>query len=391
VDVVVNGPGDNVFPQLIDAVLHNRPLDHIQSLAFKAPEGHIVKTPKEPLLEYDDLPDLPYEKLNRFYPLERYLGKSYLGKRTIAYHSSFGCPFKCAFCAVVPIYEARWNGKSAEKIAKDVLYLKEKYGGDAVEFHDNNFFVSEKRTVEFARLIKGHGITWWGEARIDTLDKYSDESLTLMHEAGCKMIFFGAESGSDQLLQFMDKGGKQTGSQILRFAERLRKFGIIPEYSFVLGWPAANEAEALKQVDAEIAFIRKVKNVNPATEIILYVYSPVPTEGSNMFEKAKTLGFHFPEKLEDWLNPEWEQFDLRKNPLTPWLTPNVVDKIKNFETVINAYYPTVSDIKLTPFQRRVMRAAASWRYRWNLYAYPYELKVLQRYWLKYRQPETEGF
>jgi radical SAM superfamily enzyme YgiQ (UPF0313 family) len=205
------------------------------------------------------------------------------------------------------------------------------------------------------------------------------------------MIFFGAESGSDQLLQFMDKGGKQTGSQILRFAERLRKFGIIPEYSFVLGWPAANEAEALKQVDAEIAFIRKVKEANPDTEIILYVYSPVPTEGSNMFEKAKTLGFHFPEKLEDWLNPEWEQFDLRKNPLTPWLTPNVVDKIKNFETVINAYYPTVSDIKLTPFQRRVMRAAASWRYRWNLYAYPYELKVLQRYWLKYRQPETEGF
>lgn len=390
VDFVVNGPGDQVFPQLMDALANGTSYYDIRSIAFM--EGdRLVKTPKEPLLEYDSLPDLPYEKLDRFYPLSRYLGRSYLGQKTIAYHSSFGCPFKCSFCAVVPIYEARWNGKSAENIFKDILFLKERHGGDAIEFHDNNFFVSEKRTVEFARLIQGHGITWWGEARIDTLDKYSDESLALMREAGCKMIFFGAESGSDDLLAYMDKGGKQTGSQILKFAERLKKFDIIPEYSFVLGWPAANEQEALRQIDAEIDFIRKVKEINPSTEIIIYVYSPVPTEGSQMYEQAKQLGFTFPQKLEDWLLPAWEKFDMRKNPLTPWLTARVIDKIKNFETVLNAYYPTVSDIKLSSLQRRVVRMAATWRYRWKIHEYPYELKALQRFWLKYRQPETEGF
>src|SRR6185369_3940888 len=165
----------------------------------------------------------------------RYLGSTYLGTRTIAYHSSMGCPFKCSFCAVVPIYNARWKGKSAELIYKDIKYLKDNFGGTAIEFHDNNFFVSEKRTVEFSKLIRPEKMNWWGMARIDTMDKFSDASLSIIREAGCKIIFFGAESGNDAILKQLDKGGTQSGEQIARFAERLKKFDIIPEYSFVLG------------------------------------------------------------------------------------------------------------------------------------------------------------
>ena len=390
VDYVINGVGDRAFPQLVEAVLNEQPIDKIHNLIYLE-NGNLKKTPKDTLIPYDELPSLPYEKLHRFYSLDKYLGKSYLGDKTIAYHSSFGCPFKCAFCAVVPIYQARWNGKSADGIYRDIRYLQEAYGGDAIEFHDNNFFVSEKRTVEFAQLIRNDNISWWGEARIDTLDKYKDSSLALMRESGCKMIFFGAESGSDELLKKMDKGGKQNSSQILNFAQRLKKFSIIPEYSFVLGWPAPNEKEALKQVDREIEFIKRVKETNPETEIIIYVYSPVPTEGSEMFEKVKAQGFAFPKKLEDWLAPAWENFDLRKNPLTPWLTPKVIDRIKNFETVLNAYYPTVSDIKLSDFKRKAIKAASAWRYHLGWHDYPYEIKALQKYWLRYRQPEIEGF
>ena len=134
-----------------------------------------------------------------------------------------------------------------------------------------------------------------------------------------------------------------------------------------------------------------MKEVNPNTEIIIYVYSPVPTEGSDMFNDVLKTGFRFPERLEDWLNPEWEKFDLHKNPLTPWLTPTMINKIKNFETVLNAYYPTVSDIKLSSLQRKIMRYISSWRYKNGVLHYPYEIKALQKYWLKYRQPEIEGF
>ena len=389
VDFIINGPGDKAFPALIDALENDTPYEFIRNLIYKA-NGDIIKNGKDDLFDQDALPPLPYDKLNEFYPISRYLGKTYLGERSLAYHSSIGCPFTCSFCAVVPIYEARWKGKSAQNIYNDVKYIKDKWGADAIEFHDNNFFVSEKRTVEFAKLIKPEKMSWWGMARIDTMDKFSDASLALIREAGCKIIFFGAESGNNLILEQLDKGGTQTGSQIIKFAERLKKFDIIPEYSFVLGTPAPTQEQVQAQIDFEIDFIRQVKAVNPKTEIVLYTYSPVATEGSELFKQVQAQGFRFPQTLEDWISPAWENFDMRKNPLTPWLTPGMIDQIRNFETVLNGAYPTVTDIKLGSLKRQLIKISAKLRYSVNLYKYPYEIKLLQRAW-NYRQPEIQGF
>jgi radical SAM superfamily enzyme YgiQ (UPF0313 family) len=390
VDYIIDGPGDHAFPMLLEHLEQRKNMEGIPNLIYKS-DGSIVKSTKEALLDQDALPPLPYEKLHQFYPLSGYLKKTFLGKRTAAYHSSFGCPFTCSFCAVVPIYNARWKGKSAVNIYKDVMYLIDNYGADAIEFHDNNFFVNEKRTVEFARLIKDQNIKWWGEGRIDTVNKYSDDSLYHLQQSGCKMIFFGAETSNDDILKQMDKGGTQTADQIRTFAARMKKFDIIPEYSFVLGMPGRSEEEVNAQIDKDIKFILEIKQINPQTEIIIYIYSPVPTEGSELYETVKRNGFSFPEKLEDWLNPQWENFDLRRNPLTPWLKPYMIDKIQGFETVLNAYYPTVSDFKLTNMQRKIMKALSAMRYKINFFHHPYELKFLQKFWLRYRQPEVEGF
>ena len=134
-----------------------------------------------------------------------------------------------------------------------------------------------------------------------------------MKEAGCKMIFLGAETGNDDLLDQIDKGGTQSAEQMKRFAARLGKFGIIPEYSFVLGFPAETPEKVMQQIDDDIQFIKEIKSINPDTEIIIYVYSPVPQEGSEMYEEVKKSGFQFPQTLEDWLSPDWLNFDLRKH------------------------------------------------------------------------------
>jgi radical SAM superfamily enzyme YgiQ (UPF0313 family) len=389
VDYVINGPGDYAFPALIKSLENNSTVDEIENLIY-IKNGHIHKTKKAELVNYDDLKPLPYDQLDTMYSIEKYLGKTYLGNKTLAYHSSFGCPFTCSFCAVVPIYNAKWKGKCAQGIYDDIRLMKLKWGADSIEFHDNNFFVSEKRVIEFSNLMMNENMIWWGEGRIDTIHKYKDETLALMRAAGCKMIFFGAETGNDEVLKKMDKGGTQTGKQIIEFAARMKKFDIIPEYSFVLGTPADTEDEVMKQIDFDIDFIKKIKTVNPDTEIIIYVYSPVPTEGSEMYEKVLASGFRFPQKLEDWLDDKWENFDLRKNPLTPWLTPAMIDKIKNFETVLNGYYPTVSDVRMGKIKRRIVKQISKIRYQNNLFKYPYEIKALHKIW-KYRQPEIEGF
>lgn len=389
VDYIVDGPGDTTFPDLLHRLEDEESLEGLKNIIYKDGET-FVKGCKEALLDQDALPSLPYDKLNEFYPIEGYLKKTHLGKRTLAYHSSMGCPFTCSFCAVVPIYNARWKGKSAVSMYEDVKYLKDRYGADSIEFHDNNFFTSEKRVVEFSKLMINEGMSWWGEGRIDTINKYSDESLALMRKAGCKMIFLGAETGNDDVLEQMDKGGTQTSTQIKSFAAKMKEFDIIPEYSFVLGIPAETPEIVMKQIDDDISFIKEIKSINPNTEIIIYMYSPVPTEGSELYEAVKNAGFSFPEKLEDWLNPAWENFDLRKNPLTPWLTPAMVDKIKNFETVIHGRFPTLTDPKITPFQRKWISTFSWFRYAFNIFQYPYEIKVLQKFWLRYRQPEIEG-
>jgi anaerobic magnesium-protoporphyrin IX monomethyl ester cyclase len=389
VDVVVNGPGDKAFPAALKALDEGTSLEVIENLVLHR-DGQVVKTKKASIYDQDELPKLPYEKLNSFYSLDSLLGKTFLGTKTAAYHSSIGCPFTCSFCGVVPIFEARWKGKSAQLIYDDLKFLKERFGANAFQFHDNNFFVSEKRSVEFANLITAEKMKWWAEGRIDTMDLYSDESLQAIADSGCTMIFFGAESGNNKLLQQMDKGGKQNGDQIRKFAARIRKFGIIPEYSFVMGLPAPTEEQVWQQIHDEITFIKEIKRINPQTEIVIYIFTPVPTEGSELYAESASKGFQFPQTLEEWSEEKWLNFDLHRKFLTPWLKPEMIRYIHDFETVIHAQYPTVSDYKLSALQRKAIRLLSSVRYKTNIFSYPLELKAVMKYWLRYRQPEIQG-
>ena len=235
---------------------------------------------------------------------------------------------------------------------------------------------------------EGLGIAWWGEARPDTVMHYSDATWQKMAESGCRMMFFGVESSSAEVLGLMDKGGTQTPDMVLSLAERMKKFGIIPEFSFVLGAPSDNVS---RDIDRDIQYIRRIKEVNPASEIIIYVYSPVSFEDAPLFQKAREHGFKFPEQLTDWLKPEWSNFDLRKDPGTPWLKREHIDRIMNFERVLNARYPTVSDIKLKAWQVATLKALGSWRYVTKFYDAPYEIRFVANRLFKYRQPEIEGF
>jgi anaerobic magnesium-protoporphyrin IX monomethyl ester cyclase len=392
VDYIVNGPGDHTFPDLLDAIEtgQHEKIGVIKNLIYKNESGEIVKTITDALLDQDNLPKLPYTYLDSFYPVRNYLAKTFMGSITLSYHSSMGCPFSCSFCAVVPIYNARWKGMSAARIYEDVKYFKDKYNINAVEFHDNNFFTSKKRVLEFSELILDDNISYWGEGRIDTINMYSDDELKLMRNAGCKMIFLGAETGNDAVLKQMNKGGTQTGQMIKDFVLRMKNADIIPELSFVLGMPAKTEKEVYDQILWDINFIREIKQINPNAEIIIYLFSPVPTEGSELYQQILDAGFSFPTHLEDWISPAWENFDLRKNPLTPWLKPYMVDTIRNFETVLNGYYPTVSDFRIRGYKRALLKTISGIRYKSGVYNFPYEIKALHKLW-KYRQPEIEGF
>jgi radical SAM superfamily enzyme YgiQ (UPF0313 family) len=383
VDYVVRGQGDKTFLELIDTLERkNRSnLSEIQGLSFLT-NGKVAHNPQRAPGDPNQLPPLPYEKV----AAERYIGTSSLGTRTAAYYSSFGCPFLCGFCAIASVYQARWLAKTADSIVADLDELKKRYRINAVEFFDENFFTSEKRTHEFSEKLIGRELAWWGEGRPDTVLDYSDETLGLMARGGSKMIFFGAESASEETLKQMNKGGTQTPDTVIRLAERLKRFGIIPEFSFVFGNPS-NDVDG--DFDRNIRFIRKIKEVNPLAEIIMYMYAPVVFDESELFRQAGQFGFQFPQTLDEWLDPKWQDFDLRKTPVIPWLKPRHYTKFKNFERVLNGAFPTVTDIRLTGRRREMLRLVSQWRYASETYSFPLELRLLFRLF-RYRQPEIEG-
>jgi hypothetical protein len=248
-----------------------------------------------------------------------------------------------------------------------------------------DFFINEARVAEFAERIMSLGIRWWGLGRIDTLMQYSNATLQTMARSGLKMVFSGAESASDAVLARMNKGGKAAAGLALELAKRMREFGIVPEFSFVLGAPP----DPFGDLEQTFDFIRSIKRVNPATEIVMYTYTPVPADGQ-LYAEASKLGFAFPRTLEGWASEDWRRLALRRGHGIPWLDGTLRRRVRNFERVLNAYYPTVTDQRLTRGRRTLLRALSGWRYATRTYGGSYELRALQRL-IHYQRPETTGF
>ena len=380
VDVCVNGQGEQTIIELMSAFRDGAPLSSVAGLTFRE-DGKIHRTLPRALTQLDGLPDWPYHRL----PMERYFHKHYLGDRVATHHSSFGCPFACNFCAVVGMANRKWVAQSPERVGDVLQNFRDKYGADAVQFHDMDFFISESRTEAIAERLAPLEMAWWALGRVDELMRYRESTWKSMTRSGLKMVFCGAESGSTDMLKRMNKGGTASADLTIDLAGRMKSHGIVPEFSFVVGNPPDPEADLAQT----LTFIRRIKQVNPATEIILYVYSPVPMDGT-FYDAAQKEGFSFPETLEGWVSERWQTFALRRDPNTPWSHGEVRQRVRDFESVLNAYYPTVTDMRMTPARRRLLRAASAWRYHAKAYARPVELNLLQRAF-RYQRPETTGF
>ncbi len=381
VDFVIRGHGEHTFLDLVRRIRAGEDGAGTPGVAYRDKQTGTILAGCVPSLPDPDFPGgFPYHRLD----MRRYVRTTFMG-RTLSHHSSYGCPFFCNFCAVVNVSDGRWRAQTAQRTAEITHSLVKNWDLDAIEFFDNNFFVNEQRVAEFSERISDLNIRWWGEGRIDTLLSFSDHTWNVMAQSGLAMVFLGAESGSDQTLRQMNKGGKASRDKTLTIAEKMRSYGIIPEFSFVVGNPPDPEKDIAETLD----FIREVKKANPRSEIILYLYTPVPLAGS-LYEEARKSGFSFPRTLEEWISPDWREFSFRRSGTLPWINAEQLTRLRNFERVLNACYPTSTDVRLKGLRRTLLRAAGAWRYRLRFYHFPLELRFLQR-WFAYQRPETSGF
>lgn len=376
VDYAVRGQGEDTFVELLAAMRGGGDFSKIRGLSFKDRFGLPVHNAERPLKSPAEFPRLPYHRLDP----DKYLLPTFLGSRTTVYQASIGCPFRCNFCGVVPVYD-REKMEPAERTVAALRDLKERYGANAVQFYDNNFFLREEHARELAERMEPLGMRWWCEARVDIVLGYSDDTLRRLRRAGCVMIFFGVESGSDARLAAMKK--QLRAEQIRGLARRIREFGIVPEYSFIFGAPEDPESDTRDTID----FIRGIKQLNPDVEIVVQTY--VPTPQKNGMYGGVEGEMKFPTTPDEWLSGPWFDKSIRRNPELTWLPRRVRRRIDEFEVVMRSRWPTIQDIRLPAWGRLLLQALSAWRYRLGIYARPFELRLAQRL-VRLRQPRHES-
>jgi len=377
VDYAVRGQGDETILELLEVVRRKRDPVTVAGLSYKEPDGRHAHNPERPMKAPGAFPWYPYHRL----PMEKYLLPTYLGRRTAVHQASIGCPFSCNFCGVVTFAGNRQKTEPPERTASILRHLKENYGADAVQFYDNNFFLREDNARELAERMMPLKMRWWCEGRVDILLRYSDATLADLRRAGCTMIFVGAESGSDWVLKEMKK--QLTTEQTLEFASRIRKSGIVAEFSFVIGNPQDPDRDTREC----LRFIRKVKRLNPESEIIINTYTPVP-QRQEMYGNVEDQ-VEFPTTPEEWATDRWQRFMTQKDPAAPWLRPRVKRLIDNFDVVVTSRWPTIQDIHLPGWGRRLLKMLSDWRYRLKVYSFPVELKWMRQYF-RLRNPKEES-
>jgi anaerobic magnesium-protoporphyrin IX monomethyl ester cyclase len=377
VDYAVRGQGEQTFLDLLEAVRGHRALKDIPGLSFKNPDGTARHNSERPMRVLDDFPVYPYHRL----PVDRYLLPTFLGRRTAVHQASIGCPYRCNFCGVVTFSGSRQKMESPARTEAALRHLVETYGVDAVQFYDNNFFLREDHTHELAERLRLLHLRWWCEGRADIMMRYSDNTFESLRRAGCTMIFFGAESGSNAILKEMNKDLR--AEDTLALASRIRRFGIIPEFSIIFGNPKDPESDTHEC----IGFIRQLKRLNPQAEIIVEHYTPVP-QRARMYGEVEDQ-IQFPTTPDEWATERWQRFATQKDPQTPWLRPPTKRLIDNFELVVSSRWPTVQDIRLPNWGRLALKALSSWRYRLGIYGAPLELKWMQQF-IELRKPKAES-
>ena len=377
VDYAIRGQGEQTFLDLLEAIRGRRELKDIPGLSYKAPDGTARHNPERPMKGLNDYPWYPYHRL----AVDKYLLPTFLGRRTAVHQASIGCPYRCNFCGVVNFSGSREKMESPARTEAILRHLAETYGVDAVQFYDNNFFLREDHTRELADRLAPLKLRWWCEGRADIMMRYSNDTFAALRRAGCTMIFFGAESGSNEILREMNKD--LCAEDTLALAPRIRSFGIIPEFSIIFGNPKDPEGDTR----GCIRFIRQLKQLNPDAEIIVEHYTPVP-------QRARMYGgvedkVQFPATPDEWATERWQRFATQKDPQTPWLRPRTKQLIDNFELVVSSRWPTVQDLRLPRWGRLALQALSSWRYRLGIYQAPIELRWMQQF-IDLRKPKAES-
>lgn len=293
-DFIIRGEGEITFRELIDALENKKSLSKVRGLAYKKGKKIFINKPRGFVSNLDKLPIPRHDLL----PIDKYVFPFIASKFTFVV-SSRGCPYPCIFCRQPIMWAKKVRTRSAENIMKELRMLKE-IGVKSFLFHSDTFTIKKEIVIKLCKLMVKEKLNmkWGCNSRVDTIDK---EMLYWMKKAGCWMIAYGIESGSDEILRKNKK--EATVKQAIDAVNWANLLGIKVYGYFIIGMLGETK-ETIKQT------IRLAKKL-PITFAIFHVASPYP--GTEFYKVCKKKGF-----LD---NEEWE--DINQGGTSPVKYPEI--------------------------------------------------------------------
>jgi radical SAM superfamily enzyme YgiQ (UPF0313 family) len=355
VDVTVQGQGEVTFAELVDRLALGQDLVGLPGTAVRpAPGAPPVTNPARGLTNVNHLPPLDYSLID----VEAYFAAK--GQRQLDYISSAGCPYRCAFCADPFVFGRRWTGIEPSRVGEEVEALWRRYRFQDLAFQDETFFASPRRVVGIAEefLRRGLSITWTATMRADQAARLPEEALALCRRSGLRRVMIGVESGSPQMLEWMNKD--ITLEQVLDSAQRCLRHGLGAIFPFIVGFPGESP-ESLRQT---LQLIKRLRALSPQFETPIYYYRPYP--GSRIAAEVAQAGYQLPDTLEGWAD-----FDFVGGP-GPWMDEEAHRLVERFRFYNRlAWGPRV-------WPRRLLQGVARWRCRHDWYRLPVEKALVER-------------
>jgi radical SAM superfamily enzyme YgiQ (UPF0313 family) len=289
--VIVIGEGEQTMLELCRT--GGTPSEKIPGLAFLNDQQEMIRTSgREKLKNLDELPFPNRSKVNLQLYFDAWKGRH--GESAISVSTMRGCPYTCKWCSRA-VYGESYRRRSAMKVVDEIATLRQQYAFDTIWFVDDVFTISHKWLRAFHDELLKRKMFIRYEC-ITRADRLNEEVIHLLKNSGCFRVWIGAESGSQKVIDAMDR--RVDVKQVREMIQLAKKNGIEAGTFIMLGYPGEEDADVKET-------LHHLKTSDPDYYTITVAY---PIKGTPMYEEVES---HFFQQLP-WENSTDRQIDFKR-------------------------------------------------------------------------------